>query len=110
MKLSIITLNFRKPELTMSCMESLYSIYKNQFETGAFELIIVDNFSEDDSMQRLRDELKKQKYKNYNLFTNDKNAGFGAGNNLGAKKAKGEYLLFLNNDTIVRSGIAEMLT
>lgn len=109
MKLSIVTLNFKKPQLTIACMESLYAVYKQQFEKGEFELIIVDNLSGDDSVTVLRDEIKKQKYKNYTLAPNDKNVGFGAGNNFGVKKAKGEYLLFLNNDTVVKSGIDKMV-
>lgn len=109
MKLSIITLNYRKPELTKNCMESLYSVYKEQFEKGLFELLIVDNLSGDDSIILLREEIKKKKYKNYTLIANNKNAGFGAGNNVGAKNAKGAYLLFLNNDTIVEKGLSAML-
>jgi len=109
MKLSIVTLNFRKPQLTIACMESLYQIYKHEFEKGEFELIIVDNFSEDDSIISIKKELEKNGYKNCQIVENKKNTGFGAGNNLGVSKAKGQYLLFLNNDTVVKSGISEML-
>lgn len=95
--LSIISLNYRKKELTAKSMESLYFFYKEEFEKGDFEYIVVDNNSLDGSLEFLKDKIKK--YKNFYIIGNNKNNGFGAGNNLGTKHAKGEYLLFLNNDT-----------
>jgi len=89
-------------------MESLYKTYKKQFDTSAFEYIIVDNHSEDDSTKILSQEVKK--YSNFHFVENPKNNGFGAGNNYGVKKASGKYLLFLNNDTQIQGkGIADMV-
>jgi len=104
MKLSIMTLNFKKKELTLSCVKSLYQQYKKQFERNEFEVIVVDNFSEDDSVTFLKKEFKKNKFVNLNFYQNSENSGFGSGNNFGAKYAKGQYLLFLNNDTTVWDG------
>lgn len=101
MKLSIITLNFKKKELTVACVASLYKHYQKQFERNEFELIIVDNFSQDDSVPFIKKDIEKHKYKNVSLLQNEENSGFGGGCNLGAEKAKGEYVLFLNNDTQV---------
>lgn len=109
MQLSIITINFRKPLLTTSCIESVYTAYKAFFEKSEFELLIVDNFSEDDSADILEKEIKKKHYKNVHLLLHKENNGFGGGNNFGARHAKGEYLLFLNNDTIVKKGIDTMV-
>ncbi|HXS14589.1 MAG TPA: glycosyltransferase family 2 protein, partial [Candidatus Saccharimonadales bacterium] len=106
---SIISLNFRKPDLTLVSLKSLFSAYKKQFEENIFEYIVVDNHSEDNSAEILKKEVKK--YPNFNFIESPLNNGFGAGNNLGSRKAKGEYLLFLNNDTkITGSGIADMLS
>jgi GT2 family glycosyltransferase len=108
MKLSIISLNFRKPDLTIVSLQSLYTAYKKQFEENEFEYIVVDNHSEDNSAEILRKEVKQ--YPNFHFVENPENNGFGAGNNLGAKMAKGKYLLFLNNDTKIEgSGIEDMV-
>lgn len=102
MKLSIITLNYKKPNLTIACLKSLYEQYKKEFESSEFECIVVDNNSQDNSVPVIQDEIKKHTYKNVRLIANKYNAGFGAGNNLGAFKSKGKYSLFLNNDTQVK--------
>ncbi len=109
MKLSIITINTKKKELTIQCMESLYDVYRAEFENGIMELIIVDNNSDDDSVASMKAVIKKGNFKNFNIIESNKKLGFGSNNNLGVKQAKGEYILLLNNDTIVKSGIVEML-
>lgn len=110
MKLSIITINFRKPLVTLACVDSAYSAYANLFEKGDYELLIVDNQSGDDSIKVLENEIKKKKYKNVWVLAHKENNGFGGGNNYGAMHAKGTYLLFLNNDTILKEGLDTMLT
>ena len=79
MKLSIITINFKKPFLTTSCIASVYTTYKTFFEKNAFELLIVDNFSQDESVAILEKEIKKQKYKNIHVLSHKENNGFGGG-------------------------------
>lgn len=101
MKLSIITLNFKKKDLTLLCVQSLYKLYQKQFERKEFEIIVVDNLSQDGSVEYLQKVFAKEKYVGVTLLPNTENAGFGKGCNFGAEHAKGEYLLFLNNDTQV---------
>lgn len=101
MKLSIVTLNFKKPQLTLSCVASVYKQYQKQFERNEFEMLVVDNLSGDDSVDVIKKGFEKNKYKNVHLLPNKENAGFGGGCNFGASYAKGEYILFLNNDTQV---------
>ncbi len=101
MRLSVILLNYKRKELTIACVTSLYRQYKKQLEKGEFEIIIVDNLSKDGSVAYLTKEIKKKKWEAVTLIANTENAGFGKGCNLGAEKSKGEYLLFLNNDTQV---------
>lgn len=109
MQLSIVTINYKKPELTISCLTSLYHSYKEQFERNLFELLIVDNFSQDDSVALLEKELKTKKYKNVKVLPHKENNGFGGGNNFGERAAKGDVILFLNNDTVVGKGLDAML-
>lgn len=110
MQLSIVTINYKKPELTNSCVTSLYHSYKEQFERNLFELLIVDNFSQDNSVVLLEKEIKTKKYKNVRVLAHKENNGFGGGNNFGAKSAKGKVLLFLNNDTVAGKGLDTMLS
>jgi len=92
MKLSIIIVSWNTAEILDNCLRSV----KEQVEIADYEIIVIDNNSEDDSVQ-----LIKTKYPNVNIIENKKNLGFAAANNQGIKFASGEYFLFLNSDTIV---------
>jgi GT2 family glycosyltransferase len=59
------------------------------------EILVVDNGSTDDSIKMVR-----RKFPNVEIITSDRNRGYAGGCNFGVQSAKGEYLLFLNNDTI----------
>jgi GT2 family glycosyltransferase len=63
-----------------------------------YEIIFVDNASKDDSVAWVKKHYPKTK-----VIVNKENLGFAGANNIGYKAAKGEYVLFLNNDTRVTS-------
>jgi hypothetical protein len=65
---------------------------------------VVDNASPNDNP-----DIIKQQYPEIMLIKSDKNLGFAGGNNLGVKASKGDYLLFINNDTIVPENFIEPL-
>jgi len=89
-KVSVILLNWNGLGDTIQCINSLRKIdYPN------FEIIVVDNGSKDNSVSGLR------KLKGIKLIENKANLGFAEGNNTGVRKAKGKYIVFLNNDTVV---------
>lgn len=89
---SIIIVNFNGKKFLKPCLDSLVKQeYKN------IEIIIVDNGSTDGSVDYLR--LKFPQVRIVSLHTN---VGFAGGNNVGFKKATGQYVLLLNNDTKVR--------
>lgn len=109
MIVSIVTLNYKRKDLTTACIASLYAQFVQEFTQDKMELIIVDNDSQDDSVQVLSQEIAAKGYKNVQLVANESNTGFGAGCNKGAAQANGEYILFLNNDTLVKDkGIFEL--
>jgi GT2 family glycosyltransferase len=89
---SIITLNVNEKDFILQCLKSLGEI---NFPYG-YEIIVVDNGSTDGSQA-----LIKKNFPNVKLIQNKENLGFTGGNNIGAKAAKGKYLLLLNNDTKV---------
>jgi GT2 family glycosyltransferase len=109
MVLSIVILNYKSKDITLSCIESLYAQFQNEFLQDKIELVIVDNDSQDDSVTAITQAITTKGYKNMQVIANDVNSGFGAGCNKGAAASIGEYILFLNNDTVVKDkGIFEM--
>ena len=64
-----------------------------------YEVIVVDSASPDDTPQRLTGEVDGA-----NIVLSKENLGFGGGSNLGAQKARGTYLCFLNSDAMVEPG------
>lgn len=91
---SIIMLTCNALDYTKKCVQSI-----QQNTKYAHEIIFVDNNSKDGSVKYLEDLVKQNT--NYKLIKNKDNKGFAAGNNQGVKKAKGEYVFFLNNDVLV---------
>lgn len=98
--ISIIIPIYGKIEYTLQCLRSI----ELNPPKIPFEIIIVDDFSTDNSYARLSSQVKLIK-----LIRNEKNQGFIKSCNNGANVAKGNYLLFLNNDTEVTSGWADAL-
>lgn len=78
----------------------LASLEQSEFYSN-FELICVDNASSDDSIAYL--EEWKEKFC-IHIIRNQENLSFSVANNMGAKQARGEFLLFLNNDIQVTDG------
>jgi GT2 family glycosyltransferase len=92
-KVSIIVLNYNGGKYLKECLDSvLRTDYHN------IEVIVVDNASDDGSP-----EFVKKHYPQVILIENEKNLGFCEGNNIGIRKATGEIIILLNNDTIVDS-------
>lgn len=99
-QLTIIILSYNTKQLTINCIESIILQYKKQLDDGTFEIIVVDNASRDNTVVAISN--LKSKISNLKIIENKKNYGFAKGNNIGAKKAKGKYLFFLNSDTEVK--------
>ncbi|MBI3037326.1 glycosyltransferase family 2 protein [Candidatus Woesearchaeota archaeon] len=92
----IILLNWNNYDLTKDCLESLKKVKYPNFKT-----IVVDNGSASD-VPKLKE--LKTKGLGFMLIENSKNLGFAEGNNVGIRRAledKADYILLLNNDTVV---------
>lgn len=92
---SIIMPAWNKVELTQQCLVALGPAT----EDVSFELIVIDNHSTDGTPQFL-----SSLGGDVRIITNDENLGFAKACNQGAAIATGEYLVFLNNDTIPQAG------
>lgn len=97
--LSIIILNYNVKDLLLNCLES---IFKNRRKEDKWQVIVVDNASEDGSVGAVNKLYSHIGSGNtIDLIENKENIGFSAGNNIGVKKAKASVVLFLNPDTII---------
>ncbi len=98
-RVSVVILAYGDPELTNATLHSLFvdgPVYPNM------EIIIVDNGSTDESIHSMRDFAAS--YPDVKFIENGENLGFARGNNVGLVAATGEYVLLLNNDTVVSPG------
>lgn len=98
-KVSIIVLNWNGKKFLRNCLDSLQKI-----TYSSFEIIVVDNNSKDGSQK-----FVKKNYKKVILMENKENYGFAKGNNIGFRASAGDYILILNNDTIVTPGFLDSL-
>src|SRR3989339_1873225 len=94
MDLSVIIVSSNCQNDLLNCLGSIYQFPPQ----GDFEIIVVDNASSDKTASTLRVEFPQVL-----LIANEKNLGFATANNQGAKNAIGDYLFFLNPDTIINS-------
>ncbi|MGB9696168.1 MAG: glycosyltransferase family 2 protein [Ignavibacteria bacterium] len=90
---SIIIVNYQQWDFLIPCITSIY----NTICSIPFEVIVVDNSPIDLPFEQI-----KLDYPDIHLIKNS-NRGFSHANNIGVTKAKGEYLLFINPDTLVKS-------
>ena len=95
LKIIAVILNYKGLEDTLECLDSLRRCSQDNLKT---EFIVVDNNSDDGSVEALL------KLEDVNLIENQKNLGFAGGINVGieaALKKETDFILILNNDTIV---------
>lgn len=102
MDISIIILNYNTREMTLECIQSVY----DRTRQNSFEVIVMDNASTDGSREALAD----LPHENYTYIYNPVNEGFSRGNNRAADRARGDRLLFLNNDMVLKNDVAGILS
>ena len=102
-RVSIIVVSYNTKEMTLACLRSVYE----QTARVSFELLVVDNESPDGSAAAIRAEFADRE--GFRLILPGENLGFAAANNLAAQEAKGELILLLNPDTLIRDGAIDAL-
>ncbi len=100
MDLSIIIVNYNVKEFLQNLLSSIEKASQNI----NCEVIVVDNASDDGSV-----ELLKEKYPDVKKIFNPVNLGFSKANNLGMKLSTGKYILLLNPDTIISEDTFETM-
>ena len=101
MDVSIIIVSYNTRELVRAC---LHSLYKNT-SSLVFEVIVVDNNSQDRISEMLNEEFKEVKF-----LALPNNIGFGRANNEGIKIANGRYIFLLNPDTLLLNNAIKILS
>jgi GT2 family glycosyltransferase len=99
--LSIIIVCYKGWVRLRKCLDALDSFQGKNFKT---EVIVVDNKSDDESILKI-----EEKFPKFRFIYNQVNGGFANGCNLGAKNAVGEFVLFLNPDTVAAETEVEKL-
>ncbi len=85
-RISVVVLNYNGARYLREALESL-----SDMEYDSYEVIVVDNGSEDDSLQVAGDF-------DVQIIETGKNLGFSRANNMGAAASRGDFILFVNND------------
>ncbi len=98
--LSIIIVNYNGEKYLNNCFSSIHKVLENQ----SFEVVMVDNQSNDNSVC-----FTKEHFPWVKIIEATTNLGFGKGNNLGVQHANGEFVLLLNNDTILIDNPLELI-
>lgn len=98
MKLSVIIVSYNVKYYLEQC---LHSVFAARQQGIALEAFVVDNNSPDGSAHYLRRQFPKASYPYLHIISNAENVGFGRANNQALRMAKGEYVLFLNPDTLL---------
>jgi GT2 family glycosyltransferase len=92
-KISVIILNWNEPKYSVNCV---------------IEIILVDNYSNDNSIEIFKREFRNNK--DVRIIKTFKNMGSAGGNNIGVLHSVGEYIIILNNDTITqKSWLSELV-
>lgn len=96
MDVSIIIINYNTSQYTINCIETIILKISKKLN---FEIIVIDNNSCKEDFENLASKIKG--YNFVKLIRHKSNIGFGGGNMLGVKEAKGNYLAFVNNDSLL---------
>lgn len=107
MRLCVVILNYRTPELVEGALRSL----QGQIKPPEALVVVVDNESGDGSDHAIEGFIARAGYGEWaRLVRAGRNGGFSAGNNVGLRAVQADYYLLLNSDTIVRPGaVAELM-
>lgn len=97
--ISVVVLNWNGDRTIERCLRSL-----EEQTYRPLEIIVVDNASTDGSA-----DLVRERFPDVKLVLNEKNLGFGGGNNVGIRASNGKYIMMLNNDTRLEPNCIEEL-
>lgn len=96
---SVVIVTYNRQKVVLACLASVLKMNYPRFEA-----ILVDNGSQDKTVTAVR-----QKFPSVKIVASKINLGLNGGKNAGQKKAKGDYILFLDSDTMVEKNLLSEL-
>src|SRR5512137_2453379 len=88
---TVVVLVYNTPDLLLQCLRSFCDGCRAQ----GWQIIVVDNGSDEDVRR-----IMCEKFREVEIVRSERNLGFAAGNNLGLRKAEGEFVILMNSDVI----------
>lgn len=106
LRLLVVVINYKTPQLVCDALTSL----SQQIDTALDKVVIVDNASQDNSVNEITAFLKLKRWDTWaSVIPSSLNGGFSAGNNIGIRSDDAEYYLLLNSDAFVRENAIKLL-
>ncbi len=102
MQYSVVIINYKTRKMTADCVRSVISLFGGK----DVEIILAINEAEDDEVDFFKDTFNDQ----IKIIANKVNLGFGKACNQAAKIAKGQFLFFLNSDTLIENNFLPIIT
>ena len=103
--LAVVILNYRTVELTASTIDAVLP----ELDRENHVVVVVDNFSNDGSLEFLERTIKTRDSYNIKLIESERNVGFSAGVNIGIRSIEASYYLLLNSDAYPRKSAISKL-
>lgn len=104
--ISFIIPSWNKKDIVVDCVKSLDIVASGECKNISKEIVVIDNGSVDDTYKAL---TKMKTNTSLKVIRSNTNLGFARGINLGAKKAKYNYIYLMNNDMIAKPGLIREL-
>ncbi|WP_418262310.1 glycosyltransferase family 2 protein [Flavobacterium faecale] len=104
--ISVIIINYNSSKYTTECIES---IIEKTSASLKYEIIVVDNCSEEPDYNALTNSCNSISFPNLLLVRSKINTGFGGGNMHGVQYATGKYIAFVNNDSLLKNDCFSIL-
>lgn len=98
--IAVILINYNSSQHSIN---SIQSIVEKTSERISYQIIIVDNCSQEEDYLKLQSFCDTSNLINLHLYRNSINSGFGGGNMFGVQHASAKYLAFVNNDTLFKN-------
>ncbi len=101
-KISFLILTYNSEAHIEKLLESLSGFFDEQIKKGMVEIVLVDNHSQDKTLEKITD--YRLKIKDLKIVKNKENLGFAKGINIAVSKSSGEYVVIINPDTQYKGG------
>lgn len=104
-QISVIIPTYNRSQMLLQCLDALE---KQSIPRDTYEILVIDDHSPDDTPQRMAERVQEYGERAVRFFRQEKNGGPSAARNVGIRNARGEWLLFLDDDILVAPNTLEL--